>query len=89
MTITLRPDQEAWLQARVAKGDFASIEAAARRLLDLAIAEDVHTQADEPDDMAWAKPLIDEAREAVARGEVLTLDEFETRSAALLTSLKA
>jgi hypothetical protein len=29
MTITLHPDQEAWLEARVTSGDFASVEAAA------------------------------------------------------------
>jgi antitoxin ParD1/3/4 len=39
MTITLHPDQEAWLQSRVASGDFASVEAAARQLLGERIAE--------------------------------------------------
>ena len=88
MTITLHPDQEAWLRTRVANGDFASIEAAARHLLDRVIAEQAQAEADEPDDMAWAKPLVDKARAAAARGEVLSLEEFEARSAALLSSLK-
>ncbi len=34
MTITLDPDQEEWLKTRVARGDFASVEAAARQLID-------------------------------------------------------
>ena len=39
MTITLKPDQEAWLKSRVASGDFASVEEAARQLIDERIAE--------------------------------------------------
>ena len=39
MTITLSPDQIAWLQAHVQQGDFASIEAAARQLIDERISE--------------------------------------------------
>lgn len=39
--------------------------------------------------MAWAKPLIEEARAAVARGEVNSLEEFEARSAAVLASLNS
>jgi len=34
MTITLNPEQEAWLETRVPSGDFASVEAAARQLID-------------------------------------------------------
>ena len=42
MTITLRltPEQEGWPQARVASGDVASIEDAARRAIDERIAEE-------------------------------------------------
>ncbi len=39
MPITLTPDQEAWLSAHVASGDFASIEEAARQLINERIAE--------------------------------------------------
>lgn len=39
LTLTLSPEQEAWLQAHVASGDFASIEEAARRIIDERIAE--------------------------------------------------
>ena len=87
MMITLHPDQKAWLRARVANGDFESVEAAARQLLDQRIAELAQAEGEAPDDMAWARPLVDEARAAVARGDVLTLEEYIERTAALLASL--
>jgi hypothetical protein len=31
----------------------------------------------EDDDMAWARPLIDEARAAIARGDACSLEEAE------------
>ena len=40
MTITLTPEQQAWIDAHVAQGEYASVEEAARRLLDDAIALD-------------------------------------------------
>ncbi len=85
MLITLTPEQEAWLQAHVATGDFASIEEAARQLIDERIIE---LAAEDDDDMAWAKPLIDEARAAIARGEVMTLEEHRARNAARFAALR-
>lgn len=85
MSITLTPDQEAWLEAHVATGEFASIEEAARHLIDQRIAE---LATGYEDDMAWAKPLVDEARAAIARGEVFTLDEHRARNAARLAALR-
>jgi antitoxin ParD1/3/4 len=85
MAITLTPEQESWLQAHVASGDFASIEEAARQLIDERIAE---RAAEESDDLAWAKPHVDEARAAVARGEFVTLEEHKAYNAALLASLR-
>ena len=70
MTITLTADQEASLSALVAAGDFASIEEAARALLDERLAE----REIEQDDFAWAKPFIDEAEADIARGNLLTRD---------------
>jgi antitoxin ParD1/3/4 len=43
---------------------------------------------DDDDDLAWAKPYIDEALAAVARGDVITLEEHKKRTAALLAVLK-
>ena len=39
MPIKLTPEQEAWIQAHVATGDFVSIEEAARQLIDERIAD--------------------------------------------------
>ena len=87
MSTTLTPEQETWIKAHVATGDFASVEDAARQLIDDRIAELAHDEGDEPDDMAWAKPLVDEARADIARGDVLTLEEHRARNAARLAAL--
>jgi antitoxin ParD1/3/4 len=79
MSITLTPEQQAWLRAHVERGDFASIEDAVRQLIDDRIAE---IAAEESDDLAWAKPHVDEALADVARGDVMTLDEHEARATA-------
>jgi antitoxin ParD1/3/4 len=78
MTISLTPEQQAWIVARVARGDFASVEAAVRQLIDERIAE----QSIEDDDLAWAKPLVDEAIAGAERGDVITLEEHKARNAA-------
>ena len=85
MTITLNPEQEAWLETLVASGDYASVEAAARQLLDEQIAE---RALDEGDDLAWAKPYVDEALAEVARGEEITLEEHKARNAARLAAFR-
>ena len=87
MAITLTPEQEAWIKAHVATGDFASVEEAARQLIDDRIAELAQDEGEEQDDMAWAKPLVDEARADIARGDVLTLEEHRARNAARLAAL--
>lgn len=74
MQISLTPEQREWLEAKVAAGQFDSIEEAAAA----AIAD---SMAGEIDDMAWAKPYVDEARAAVARGDVLTIEEHRARIA--------
>ena len=80
MIVSLTPQQQAWLTALVARGDFASIEDAVRQLLDERIAE-------ESDDMVWAKPLVDEALAAVARGEVISREEHDARMDSLVASI--
>ena len=87
MAITLHPDQEAWLKARVASGDFASVEAAARQLLGERIAE-LAKGEEGADDEAWMKPYIDEGLAALDRGEFVSLEEHRAHNAALLASLK-
>lgn len=63
MNIALKPDQLKWLEDQVAQGTFASLEDAVR----LAVAGLMATP--EEDDLAWAKPLVDEARASLSRGE--------------------
>ncbi len=79
MSITLTPEQEAWIQAHIATGDFASIEEAAHQLIDDRIAE---IAAGDDDDLEWARSLVEEARASIARGDVLTLEEHRARNAA-------
>jgi len=85
MTVTLNPDQEARLKTHVARGDFASVEEAARQLIDEALVE---RALDESDDMAWAKPYVDEALMEVERGEVITREEHEARNDARLAATR-
>ena len=85
MTITLKPDQETRIKTRVARGDFASVEEAARQLIDEALVE---RALGENDDMAWAKPFVDEALAEVARGEEISLEEHEARNDARLAALQ-
>jgi antitoxin ParD1/3/4 len=84
MSLSLTPDQQAWLAARVARGEFRSIEEAARQLIDERIAE----RMIEEDDLAWAKPYVDDARAEVARGKVISLEEHELRMDAHIASMK-
>ena len=85
MTITLSPEQVAWLEAHVQRGEFASVDEAARRLIDERITE---RMAEENDDLAWAKSHVDEARADVAQGNVISREEHRARSAARLASFK-
>ena len=83
MSILLKPEQEAWLKAHVATGEFASVEDAAQKLIDERIAE-----REFDDNFEWAKPLVDEARAALARGETITLAEHRARNAERLAALR-
>jgi len=85
----LHPDQEAWPKARVASGDFVSVEAAARQLLGERIAELAKAEDGASDDEAWMKPHIDEGLAALDGGEFLSLDEHKAHNAGLLASLEA
>ena len=75
MVIDLTPEQETWIKARVAAGDFPSVEDAVRQLIDDRIAE-LAQEVDEHDDMAWAKPLVDEGLAAFERGEFIRSDPW-------------
>ena len=85
MTISLTPEQQAWLVAHVERGEYSSIEEAVRRLIDERIAE---RSLVEDDDLAWAKPYVDEALADVAEGHVISLEEHEARTDARLAAMK-
>jgi antitoxin ParD1/3/4 len=85
MTITLTPEQQARLEAYVARGDFPSIEDAARQLIEERLAE---RAVEEEDDLSWAKPYVDQARAEIARGEGISLEEHRRRNAERLAALK-
>ena len=81
MSTYLTPDQQKWLESEVAAGHFPSVEDAVR----VAVAD---LKAVQSDDLAWAKPYVDEARAAVARGETVTLEEHRARMLQRLDALK-
>ncbi len=62
MNIPLPRAQVEWLEAQVAAGRFASVEEAIASAV-------ARLQVEEATDDAWAKPLIDEALEALDKGE--------------------
>ena len=69
MNIKLPSRQQKWLEDQVAAGQFASLDEA----MALAVAD---LMAAETDDLAWAKPYVDEARASLARGDVVTGEEY-------------
>jgi antitoxin ParD1/3/4 len=85
MTISLTPGQQAWINVRVARGDFASAEEAARQLIDERIAE---RTLEDRDDLGWAKPYVDEALAEVAGGDVISREGHRARNGARLATLK-
>jgi antitoxin ParD1/3/4 len=72
MNITLPREQQEWLEAQVKAGAYDGIDDALSQF----VAE--HMEPD-IDDLAWAKPLVDEARSSIARGEGMTLEEYRAR----------
>ncbi len=82
MNVTLPPKQRKWLEAEVAAGRFASIDEA----LALAVSGLMDL---ETDDLAWAKPQVDQARASAARGEISTGDDYLKRLDAKIASLQS
>ena len=72
MNITLPREQQEWLEAQVRAGTYESI--------DEAVAGVVATRMlFELDGRIWAKPIVDDARASIARGEVATLAEYHAK----------
>jgi len=87
MTVTLTPDQQKRLEAAVAAGQFSSVEEAVRcaveRMMLAQEAEDA-----EYGDLSWVKPYLDEARAEIARGETISLEEFNAHVEKRLAKLR-
>jgi antitoxin ParD1/3/4 len=83
-TITLTPEQMAWINAHVARGDFPSVEEAVRQLVDERIAE----RSIKDDDLLWDEPLVNEAVAEAGRGDVISVDEHKARNAARLAAMR-
>jgi antitoxin ParD1/3/4 len=81
MNLILRADQRKWLEAQVAAGRFATVEAA------IAAAMADHERL-EADDLDWAAPYVEQGRDDAARGDVLTHEEHKARMAVRLNALK-
>lgn len=69
MTVTLPREQQEWLEAQVKAGAHDSIDDAVASIA----AERMHLDIG---DLAWAKPLVDEARVAAERGWTMTLEVY-------------
>jgi antitoxin ParD1/3/4 len=82
MNIKLPAEQQEWIEAQVAAGHFESVDQA----LAVAVAE---LMAIHSDDLAWAKPYVDQARASVARGDVMSGEEYFQRLDERLRSLRS
>jgi antitoxin ParD1/3/4 len=82
MRVTLPSEQQQWLEAEVAAGRFASVDEA----LAVAVGD---LMAIQNDDLAWAKPYVDRTRESVARGEIMSGQEFFRRLTARVQDLRS
>lgn len=81
MSITLPREQQDWLEAQVKAGAYDSVDDAVASI----VAEYMHPDID---DLSWAKPLVDEARTSLARGEGMTLEEHRVYIDQKLESLR-
>jgi Arc/MetJ-type ribon-helix-helix transcriptional regulator len=72
MTVALPREQMEWLRAEVEAGRYASIDEA----LAVAVAE---LMAAGTSDLAWVAPFVQRARDAVARGDVISAGDFAER----------
>ena len=82
MNISLPSEQQKWIEAEVAAGRFDSVDDA----LAAAVAELMSVGRD---DLAWAKPYVEQARASVARGDIISGEEFFKRLETRLNKLRS
>ena len=85
MSIALTPEQHAWLNAHVARGEFPSVEDAVRQLIDERIAE---RALEEGDDLVWAQRYVRQATDDVAQGRIISRAEHRARNAERLAGTR-
>ena len=73
--------QQEWLDAQVKAGLYDTVEEAVANIVAERMELDV-------DDLAWAKPLVDEALAAADRGETMTLEEYRAMMAEHIGKIK-
>ena len=81
MNITLPREQQEWLEAQVKAGAYDSLDDAVASILAEHMSMDI-------DDMAWARPLVDEGRASLEQGKGLTLAEHLAHIDETLEKLK-
>jgi Arc/MetJ-type ribon-helix-helix transcriptional regulator len=81
MDMQLPPDVQDWIDQRVRAGAFKTPAEA------IAFAVRQVTSPDE--DLSWVKPLLDEARAEIARGEGISLEDFRARMQARKDALSS
>ena len=85
MTINLTPSQIAWLKELASERGYASLDEAAQAIVAEAM---LHSEDIDLDNLDWVKPLLDEAREDIAQGRVISGDEFHAHMDARIARLK-
>ena len=81
MTTQLPSDVQDWIDQRVRAGAFKTpAEAIAFAIRQLALPDE---------DLSWVKPLLDEPRAEIARGEGISLEEFRARMRARKDALSS
>jgi len=81
MNITPPREQQEWLEAQVKAGTYDSIDDAVTSILADYMNMDI-------DDMAWARPMVDEGRASLEQGKGLTLAEHLAHIDETLEKLK-
>ena len=76
MQIQLTKEHEEWLRSQVAAGRFSSLEEA--------VAEAIDGLKTEDDDLAWAKPLVEEGLAELDQGQAIPAEEVFARVEARL-----
>ena len=75
MSIMLTKEHEDWLRAKVAAGEFASLDEAVKAAVQRLIIDD---ERDDDDDLMWAEPFAAEGLAQLERGERVSHEEVFT-----------